>query len=637
MTLHRLFIANRGEIACRIITTARRLGYTTIVPVSDVDAHSRAARLADVVVPIGGDSPATSYLDQDKLLNAMKESNADSVHPGYGFLAENADFARLVEGAGITWVGPSPEVIEWMGDKREARIRVTKLGGPCVPGYDGNDQSLATLRKEAERIGLPLMLKAAHGGGGRGMRRVDEWDKFDAALESARREAKSSFGRDELILERAIDKARHVEVQVFGNGKGQAIHLFERDCSIQRRHQKVVEEAPCVALSESGRADLLATATEITAKLNYRSAGTLEFLLAPDGSFYFLEMNTRIQVEHPVSECITGLDLVEMQLRLAEGETTLPEQNTIEMRGHSIEVRIYAEDPAANYLPSSGQVSSMMLPVDNQVRLDQAIEEGDEISPFYDPMVAKVIVHGRNRAHALRLLSNYLARTSIFGFQHNIPFLERLLEHPAVISNEVYTKWLDENSVVEDHQELSSLQWVQIAKSLWGEPVQRSTSSGYDLNLLKLAYGEQECWVESEHHPDGAHVYRVDGKEVSIDDAQTAQCLRHLQRGNAVDVALPFGIREIRNLTHHVGSAREAEAGDHVVASLNGKVTSIEVTAGQEVTKGDTLIIIEAMKLETPVKASRDGVIQNILTELGAQVQQGERLINYVPQEGEPS
>ena len=286
MTLHRLFIANRGEIACRIIQTAKRLGYTTIVPVSDVDKASRAARLADVVVPIGGDTPASSYLDQDKLLNAMEVSQADSLHPGYGFLAENADFARRVEAAGYSWVGPTPDVIEWMGDKREARIRVAKLGGPCVPGYDGEDQSDAKLREEAERIGLPLMLKAAHGGGGRGMRRVDDWSDFDQSLESARREAKSAFGKDELILERAIDQARHVEVQVFGNGLGDAIHLYERDCSIQRRHQKVVEEAPCVALSDSGRADLLATATEITSKLKLskrRNAGvslsTRRFLL----------------------------------------------------------------------------------------------------------------------------------------------------------------------------------------------------------------------------------------------------------------------------------------------------------------------------------------------------------------------
>ena len=408
MTLHRLFIANRGEIACRIISTAKRLGYTTIVPVSDVDHDSRAARLADVVIPIGGDTPASSYLDQEKLLEAMKQSQADSVHPGYGFLAENADFARLVHGAGIAWVGPTPEVIEWMGDKREARIRVAKLGGPCVPGYDGEDQSENTLRSEAERIGLPLMLKAAHGGGGRGMRRVDDWESFNGALESARREAKSAFGKDELILERAIDQARHVEVQVFGNGQGQAVHLYERDCSIQRRHQKVVEEAPCVALTESGRADLLSTATDIAAKLKYRSAGTLEFLLAPDGSFYFLEMNTRIQVEHPVSECITGLDLVEMQLRLAEGDTQLPEQASIQINGHSIEARVYAEDPATNYLPSSGPVKLMDFPDIEGIRVDQAIEEGDEISPFYDPMVAKVIVHGRNRHHALKLLRDYL-------------------------------------------------------------------------------------------------------------------------------------------------------------------------------------------------------------------------------------
>ena len=635
MTLQRLFIANRGEIACRIISTAKRLGYTTIVPVSDVDRNSRAARLADVVVPIGGDTPASSYLDQQKLLDAMKASDADCVHPGYGFLAENADFARLVDNAGLAWVGPTPEVIEWMGDKREARIRVAKLGGPCVPGYDGEDQSDPTLRSEAERIGLPLMLKAAHGGGGRGMRRVDDWASFDGALESARREAKSAFGKDELILERAIDQARHVEVQVFGNGEGQAVHLYERDCSIQRRHQKVIEEAPCVALSDSGRADLLSTATDITAKLNYRSAGTLEFLLAPDGSFYFLEMNTRIQVEHPVSECITGLDLVEMQLRLAEGETELPEQASIQINGHSIEVRVYAEDPATNYLPSSGPVKVMSFPQADGVRLDQAIEEGDEISPFYDPMVAKVIVHGRNRHHALKLVREYLGQCSLFGFRHNIPFLEVLLGNPAVVSNEVYTKWLDENPMVEDAESLTDATWVQLARSVWGDKIQRKTSSGYDLNLLNLSYGEEEHWVEAETLPDGTLQYRVDGRDVNegIEPAE----LRLLETQQRLEVALPFGVRELRNLTHQVGSTAEAEAGDQLLAPLNGKVTAIEVAAGQSVVKGDTLIVIEAMKLETPVKATRDAVIQDVLAELNQQVQQGERLVNYVPLEGEES
>ena len=635
MTLHRLFIANRGEIACRIISTAKRLGYTTIVPVSDVDAQSRAARLADVVVPIGGDTPATSYLDQTKLLDAMRECGADSVHPGYGFLAENAEFARVVEAAGITWVGPTPEVIDWMGDKREARIRVAKLGGPCVPGYDGEDQTKETLRREAERIGLPLMLKAAHGGGGRGMRRVDDWAAFDSALDSARREAKSAFGKDELILERAIDKARHVEVQVFGNGQGDALHLFERDCSVQRRHQKVIEEAPCVALSEAGRADLLATATEITSKLNYRSAGTLEFLLAPDGSFYFLEMNTRIQVEHPVSECITGVDLVEMQLRLAEGDTRLPDQSSIQLNGHAIEVRVYAEDPATNYLPSSGPVRQMNLPEVEGIRLDQAIEEGDEISPFYDPMVAKVIVHGRSRHHAMKMMREYLAQCSIFGFRHNVPFLEALFTNEAFVSNEVYTKWLDENPVVADSETLTDEAWAQVAMSLWGNNVQRKTSSGYDLNLLNLGYGEEDHWISAETLPDGSLTYYVDGREVQNPNVTTH--LRLADFGQKVEIALAFGVREIRNLTHLVGSASEAEAGDQLLAPLNGKVTAIEVTTGQSVNKGDTLVVIEAMKLETPVKATRDAVIQDVLAELNQQVQQGERLVNYVPLEGEES
>ena len=633
MTLNRLFIANRGEIACRIISTAKRMGYTTIVPVSDVDKNSRAARLADIAYPIGGDTPASSYLDQDKLLAAIRETSADSVHPGYGFLAENAEFASRIEAAGVAWVGPSAEVITWMGDKREARIRVAKLGGPCVPGYDGADQEDSVLREESKSIGLPLMLKAAHGGGGRGMRRIESWDDFDEALRAARREALSAFGNDSLILERAIDRARHVEVQVFGNGKGDAIHLYERDCSIQRRHQKVVEEAPCIALSPSGRADLLATAVEITAKLNYRGAGTLEFLLAPNGDFFFLEMNTRIQVEHPVSECVTGLDLVEMQLRLAEGDTELPPQSSIRLNGHAIEVRVYAEDPASGYLPSSGHVRVMTMPDSEGIRIDQAIEADDAISPFYDPMVAKVIAHGRNRPHALKLLGEYLTHCSIFGFQHNLPFLEKLLQDRDVIENEVYTKWLDERHIVDEPNEIDPKTWVSVAQCLLGSGGKRLTSSGYDLQVLKLKYGEAESWIEQELLPSGDLQYFVDGAPIEFHSGAETPLKIHTEELK-VDVALPFGVRQFENLTHSTVKAQDADNGVDIRAPLNGKVASISAKPGDDVSKGDVLMIIEAMKLETPVKATRGGVIANIAVDVNEQVQQGQKIGAFQPLEG---
>lgn len=633
MTLHRLFIANRGEIACRIIATARRMGFTTIVPVSDVDHDSRAARLADIAYPIGGDTPASSYLNQETLLKAIKECSADAVHPGYGFLAENADFAAKVEAAGVTWVGPSAEVITWMGDKREARIRVANLGGPCVPGYDGATQDDDILLREAKDIGLPIMLKAAHGGGGRGMRRVEDWSDFNESLRAARREAKSAFGNDSLILERAIDHARHVEVQVFGNGKGEAIHLYERDCSIQRRHQKVVEEAPCVTLSEAGRADLLATAVDITAKLNYRGAGTLEFLLAPSGDFYFLEMNTRIQVEHPVSECITGLDLVEMQLRLAEGHTSLPSQSSVPLNGHAIEVRVYAEDPARGYLPSSGDVQVMHLPEVDGIRIDQAIETHDTISPFYDPMVAKVIAYGRNRPHALKILSAYLKECRIFGFQHNLPFLEALVEHPDVVNNEVYTKWLDERAIVEEPEDLPPETWVSIARSIRSDSPGRHTSSGYDLQVLKLRYNESERWVEEERLPNGEVQFYVDGKPIEA-DLDALHPMKQHRDGHRIDIMLPFGVRQVEDLTHSTARIQDLDNGVDIRAPLNGKVASISVGAGESVSKGDVLMIIEAMKLETPVKANREGVIASIGVTVHEQVQQGQTIGTFDPIEG---
>ena len=347
-------------------------------------------------------------------------------------------------------------------------------------------------------------------------------------------------------------------------------------------------------------------------------------------------MNTRIQVEHPVSECITGMDLVEMQLRLAEGETRLPEQSSIKLNGHAIEVRVYAEDPATNYLPSSGPVRQMNLPQAEGIRLDQAIEQGDEISPFYDPMVAKVIVHGRSRHHAMKMMREYLAQCSIFGFRHNLPFLEALFTNEAFVSNiksiqngSMKTRWLSEAETLTDEA------WAQVAMSLWGDKVQRKTSSGYDLNLLNLGYGEEDHWISAETLPDGSLTYYVDGREVQSPNATTH--LRLADFGQRMEIALAFGVREIRNLTHQVGSTSEAEAGDQLLAPLNGKVTAIEVTAGQSVNKGDTLVVIEAMKLETPVKATRDAVIQDVLTELNQQVQQGERLVNYVPLEGEES
>src|SRR5690554_3725846 len=440
----RILIANRGEIACRVIRTARRMGIRTVAVFSEAEADAQHVRLADEAWPIGGPRPQDSYLRGDAILEVAKRTGAQAIHPGYGFLSENAEFAEAVEAAGIAFIGPKASSMRKMGSKAGAKELMDAAGVPVVPGYTGEDQAPGVLVREAGRIGFPLMIKAAHGGGGKGMRIVRSAEEFMPALESCQREAASAFGRDRVLLERYIESPRHIEIQVFGDAHGHVIHLNERECSAQRRYQKVLEEAPSPFLTPGLRERMGEAAVLAARTIDYVNAGTVEFIVAPDGGFWFMEINTRLQVEHPVTEMVTGLDLVEWQLRVAAGEPLPLAQQDIPQAGHAIEVRLYAEDPEAGFLPGSGRLERLRLPrPSGHVRIDSGVVEGDTVTIFYDPMIAKLIVHDRDRPAALARLREALAQCVIEGPKSNIAFLEALVRHPAIVEARIDTGYLD--------------------------------------------------------------------------------------------------------------------------------------------------------------------------------------------------
>ena len=440
-----VLVANRGEIAVRVMRTAKAMGLKTVAVYSDADANALHARSADMAVSLGGNTAAESYLNGDAILEAARTTGADAIHPGYGFLSENTGFAAACAEAGIIFIGPPAAAVEIMGDKALAKRAMLEAQVPCIPGYQGEDQSDDTLIREAEAMGMPVMIKAAAGGGGRGMRRVADPEQLLKSIALARSEAEGAFGNGDLILERAIEGARHVEVQVFADTHGNVIHLGERDCSLQRRHQKVVEESPCPVMTPELREAMGTAAAEAARAVSYVGAGTVEFLLDASEEFYFLEMNTRLQVEHPVTECVTGFDLVQWQIRVAQGEPLPATQDDIDLFGHAIEVRLCAEDPAAAFLPSAGPVSLFSLPIEEGVRVDSGIETGDAISPFYDSMVAKVIAWGETRETARLKLRSALQATALAGVTHNRAFLLELLDQPIFIEGGATTDYIDQH------------------------------------------------------------------------------------------------------------------------------------------------------------------------------------------------
>ena len=646
-----LLIANRGEIACRVIRTARRLGIRTIAVFSEADADAQHVRLADEAHCIGGPRPQDSYLRGDAILEVARRTGAQAIHPGYGFLSENADFADAVLAAGIAFVGPSGASMRKMGSKAGAKDLMAAAGVPVVPGYTGEDQSPDVLQREADRIGYPLMIKAAHGGGGKGMRIVRSAGEFAANLQSCQREAANAFGRDRVLLERYIEHPRHIEIQVFGDAHGRAIHLGERECSAQRRYQKVLEESPSPFLTPALRAAMGAAAVQAAHAIDYANAGTVEFIVGQDGGFYFMEINTRLQVEHPVTEEVTGLDLVEWQLRIAAGEPLPLAQDAVVQRGHAIEVRLYAEDPDAGFLPGSGTLRTLRLPAPSRhVRVDAGVVEGDTVTIFYDPMIAKLIVWDEDRPRALARLREALADCEIDGPKSNIGFLERLVRHPAVTGGSIDTGYLDrhlDEFLAPAQAQASLLLAAATVALLAAEADARERARGSDdptspwasadgwrlghAGARRLAFAHAGRRVELVAHGHGGD-YRLDLDDASHaiagarwrDGVLSARIDGAMQRFAArVDgdtVLVHDGNARLRLASEPVYRRGDAEGGaaEHRLrAPMPGRVVLVQAAAGDAVQGGDVVLVIEAMKMELALKAPRDGVVAEVRVAVG--------------------
>jgi geranyl-CoA carboxylase alpha subunit len=654
MSFGKILIANRGEIACRVARTAHALGYRTVAVFSDADAGAPHVLACDEAVALGGSLVGESYLAVEKLLSAARASGADAVHPGYGFLSENAGFAQACADAGLVFIGPPPSAIDAMGNKAAAKRRMIEAGVPCVPGYQGADQSDATLIAEATKIGLPVMVKAAAGGGGRGMRLVHDSGELAEAIVGARNEAQNAFGSGELILEKAVIDARHVEIQVFADAYGNVIHLGERDCSVQRRHQKVIEEAPSPAVYGALRQRMGAAAVAAARAIGYRGAGTVEFLLGADGAFYFLEMNTRLQVEHPVTEMITGQDLVAWQLRVAAGEKLPLSQDDVQLDGHAIEVRLYAEDPYAGFLPQTGTVAAWRPAEGPGLRTDHGMRDGQAISAFYDPMIAKVIAHGATRAEAVRKLARALERTVVLGPTTNRHFLLRMLRHPVFAAGEATTAFIGRHF---DGDALTppaptDLHWALAAALIFRRGAAAVTpllagwrNSNPVATTVRLSAGETrgEVLVEGDG---GRFTVRVgerataieigaeDGvwQRVAVDGVQRrVQALWSDDRLLLDLDGLSFAFTDV---THEPARARDGAADGVLRAPMDGRIVSIRVGAGDAVEKGQTLVVLEAMKMQHQIRAAAAGTVATVSVREGEQVSGRAVLVTLAPGAG---
>lgn len=645
---NKILIANRGEIACRVIRTARRLGIRTVAVYSEADRDAQHVRQADEAYLIGGPRPQDSYLRGEVILEVARKSGAQAIHPGYGFLSENADFADAVEAAGLVFIGPKAASMRKMGSKAGAKELMQAAGVPVVPGYTGEDQRRDTLAREAERIGYPLMIKAAHGGGGKGMRIVRSQAEFLPNLESCQREAANAFGRDRVLLERYIEKPRHIEIQIFGDAQGNVIHLGERECSAQRRYQKVLEESPSPFLTPALREAMGQAAVAAGRAIDYQNAGTVEFIVGQDGQFYFMEINTRLQVEHPVTELVTGLDLVEWQLRVAAGEALPRSQASIYHHGHAIEVRLYAEDPDAGFLPGSGKLERLALPeFMPDVRIDSGVVEGDTVTIFYDPMIAKLIVYGQDRPQALARLRAALAACDIDGPKSNIAFLERLVRHPAVVNARIDTGYLDRHldeftghgDSSEAEASLRALAAVALHLHSATRPPRQPASpwdatdgwrlSGQGASPLRLQQGKADSLLTLAGHDgdyrveEGAHHttlrgMRLDGELLTgrVDE----RALRLEVRIRDAHITLHDGERRHRFTRlplHRLADAHGAQSGDSLKAPMPGRVVLVKVKPGEQVKAGDVVMVMEAMKMELALTSPRDGVVAEIRSREG--------------------
>jgi geranyl-CoA carboxylase alpha subunit len=642
---HKILIANRGEIARRIARTARRLGYGVVAVYSDADASALHVREADQAVHIGEPPPSRSYLNIDAIIAAAKSSGADAVHPGYGFLAENEGFAQACLDAGLVFIGPSPKAVSAMGNKARAKDIMRAAGVPCVPGYQGADQSESTMLAEANKIGFPVMIKAVAGGGGRGMRLVPDAAAFAGSLQTARSEAQSAFGNPTIILERAIIDPRHIEIQVFGDRFGHAVHLGERDCSVQRRHQKLIEEAPSPAVSPELRARMGAVAVAAVKALSYEGAGTLEFLLDPTGEFYFMEMNTRLQVEHPVTEAITGLDLVELQLRVAQGEPLGLQQDDIRLSGHAIEVRLCAEDAARDFMPQSGRVALWQIP--DEVRVEQALESGAEISPFYDSMIAKIIAFGATREQARSRLICSLEQTAAFGVNTNQAFLMSCLRHPVFAKGDTTTAFVEKHreTLVPARKQTSSDVALAALLLYVTNPHARPWRGGRTLAATFLMPARIEVDntihdLEIARERDGGYVASLAGNDhrFEIDElgrdtvrfrangiTQSAKFLRDRDQLFILHRGVTLCVRDLTLAGPAIAAATGSDG--KVRAAMTGRVVAILVKPGEIVAAGQPVMTLEAMKMEHVHAAPIAGIVSAIDVSEGEQVTTGKIVV----------
>ncbi|MBA8817877.1 3-methylcrotonyl-CoA carboxylase alpha subunit [Ochrobactrum sp. P6BSIII] len=660
----KILIANRGEIACRVIRTAHEFGIATVAIYSDADANALHVEMADEAVGVGPALSAQSYLNIEAIIKAALETGAEAIHPGYGFLSENAGFVDAVEAAGLTFIGPSAKAIRAMGLKDAAKALMEKAGVPVVPGYHGDNQDGAFLKSEADRIGYPVLIKARAGGGGKGMRRVDQAADFAVALDSARREAEASFGDSAVLVEKYMTKPRHIEVQVFGDDHGNAVHLFERDCSLQRRHQKVIEEAPAPGMTPDMRTAMGEAAVKAALAIGYSGAGTVEFIadvsegLRPD-RFFFMEMNTRLQVEHPVTEAITGLDLVEWQLRVASGETLPKRQDELAIDGWAFEARLYAEDPARDFLPATGKLALFAPP--EQARTDSGVRSGDTITPFYDPMIAKIIVHGRNRDEALNRLDAALGKTRIAGLVTNRQFLSALCKLDAFRSGDVDTgliareaghffaqeppseiafalaaltalDLLDAPAKDEPQNDPQIDPWTRLRGfRLWGD-ASRSVTLDHqgDRRAIRFTIDDQGRFgfdfglVEIRSHESGVVRFGLDSRVAQASAVRIGQ-----------DVTVQFDGRD--TIFHHVlsaGAEDDAATESRILAPMPGLVRLVSAVEGAIVTKGDPLVTMEAMKMELSLTAPRDGKVATVTVAAGDQINEGALLVELEEDHG---
>jgi len=654
----KILIANRGEIACRIARSAKSLGYRTVAVFSDADAGALHVQQADEAVRIGPPAAKESYLNINALLAAAKLTRADAVHPGYGFLSENALFPRACAEAGLVFIGPPAVSIEAMGDKAKAKSLMASAGIPCIPGYHEADQTNDRLMKESRRIGFPLMVKATAGGGGRGMRLVSSEGELADALARARSEAAGAFGSDGLILEKAIADARHIEFQIFADQQGNVIHLGERECSIQRRHQKVIEEAPSLALSAELRTCMGEVAVAAARAISYVGAGTVEFLLDASGNFYFLEMNTRLQVEHAVTEAVTGIDMVEWQLRIAADDPLPLAQQDVRFRGHAIEARLYVEDPYTDFLPQSGTLADWRPATGDGVRIEHGVAPGENISPFYDPMLAKVIAYGTAREEARRRLIVALEDTVVLGLNTNRNFLVAALRHPAFVAGEATTAFIERyfpaGSDVMRRPNLN-LRIVALAAVLLFEARTRDpggavaatqywSSTGPANWSLRLTVGNshQET-VVAVLGPDhylvalGDHMIEVSIAErhdgaVRFTEGGVQKTARFAWQDKVLHLALDGLIAAVRETTLEISRPQKDSDSAELLAPMNGAIIAVHVKAGDRIVRGQRLVVLEAMKMQHEIRAPRDGVVLRVLVETGRQVATRQLLVELEAQ-----